>query len=419
MGRRLNPKPVKKIITRYESPDGKRATKDTPKARKVTTTSDTYYVCLPDLDTRKPVYHSLGTPDLQVAWHRLQQVLQDRKNRELGILDDASVQASRPIADHIADWLASLNHSGTTPKQVRQVGVRVSKLSDLAGFSRIADIRRSAVQAALSRMQTDNDISAQTRNHYLSHIHQFCRWLVEENRIKTDPLAGLSGVSVEGDRRHDRRIPTDEEIQILFDHLDDAAPKRKGMSGSCRALAYQTAMVSGLRANELRSLEWSSFNLETGTIRIRAVDAKNRKRTVQTIPSWLAEKLQTYKDAGGILWSRFPADYPGRLLKADLLAARTAWIDQADGPKERLHREQSTLCQHQTDGPDGPLFLDFHSLRHWYVTQVAGLEGISPSTMQSLVRHSDPRLTMKVYAKTKEGQVRSTVDRITLPTKKR
>jgi integrase len=200
--------------------------------------------------------------------------------------------------------------------------------------------------------------------------------------------------------------------------LDNDAPKRKGMSGPCRALAYMTAMASGLRANELRSLTWESFNLETGTIRVQAKDAKNRKRTIQTIPSWLAEKLSAWKDSGGMLWQGFPQGYPGRLLKADLLAARSQWIDQASDQQERKDRERSTVCQYQIDGPDGPLFLDFHSLRHWYVTELAGLEGISPSTLQSLVRHSDPRLTMKVYAKAKTDQVRSTVDRIRMPEKK-
>ena len=414
MGRKFDPKPIKKSITRYETKDGKRVTSTTPGARKIQTLSETYYVRLP-ADGRY-VFRSLETPDLQLAWHRLNVILLEKKQKELGIFDDASQHASRPISEHIADWLASLKNLPITEKQRRQLVARVSKLADKARWQKLADIKRGSAQAALSILQTDG-LSAQTRNHYLSHVHQFVRWLLEEKRITADPLDGLASVSVESDRRHDRRIPTDEEIGILFDHLNDQAPIRKGMVGPCRALAYMTAMASGLRAGELRSLDWAAFNLENGTIRLRAASAKNRRRTMQTIPSWLCQQLQAWKDAGGILWDGFPADWPGRLLKADLAAARQQWIDAASSTADKAKRERSTVCLYEVDSHDGPLFWDFHSLRHWYVTQVAGLEGISPSTMQALVRHSDPKLTLQIYAKSKSDQVRTTVDKIRLPNK--
>ncbi len=48
------------------------------------------------------------------------------------------------------------------------------------------------------------------------------------------------------------------------------------------------------------------------------------------------------------------------------------------------------------DGPDGPLYADFHSLRHAYVSGLAR-GGVSPKHAQELARHCDIHLTMMRY----------------------
>jgi hypothetical protein len=46
------------------------------------------------------------------------------------------------------------------------------------------------------------------------------------------------------------------------------------------------------------------------------------------------------------------------------------------------------------DGPDGPLYADFHSLRHSYLT-LGGRAGIDLRTLQELAGHSTPTLTAR------------------------
>lgn len=416
MGRRLDPKPRKVTIIRYQDPAGRRVHKSHPQAIRVKVQSDTYYVCLPDPITRKPVYHSLQTGELVLAWSRLRAILQQRREAELGLVDDFSRHSGRPILDHLEEWLSSVTAGGATDNRARLMRSRVARLIQAAGWQRIGEIRRAACQSALASLQSSG-LSAQTRNHYLSHVRQFVRWLVDEQRLRSDPLAGLSPISVEDDRRHDRRCPGDEEVEILFGHLAGRIGQpaiRMGMSGECRSLAYQVAMCSGLRAGELRSLTWDRIDLATGQINLGAAAAKNRRRTIQPLARWLCDLLAGWKAAGGTLWSAFPAGWPGRLLKADLALARESWIAQARGA-ERSRRESSPICLYQVAGPDGPLFWDFHALRHWYVSQVASQQGISPATMQALVRHSDPKLTLGVYAKARQDQLRSAADQIRLP----
>ncbi len=46
------------------------------------------------------------------------------------------------------------------------------------------------------------------------------------------------------------------------------------------------------------------------------------------------------------------------------------------------------------EGPDGPLYADFHSLRHSYLT-LGGRAGIDLRTLQELAGHSTPTLTAR------------------------
>jgi len=46
------------------------------------------------------------------------------------------------------------------------------------------------------------------------------------------------------------------------------------------------------------------------------------------------------------------------------------------------------------EGPDGPLYVDFHSLRHSYLT-LGGRAGIDLRTLQELAGHSTPVLTAR------------------------
>jgi len=421
MVRKLEPRRL--TIIRYHTPDGARCKSTDPGALKSTEQTAGYYLRIGGVDV------PLGTEDISDAWAVARRLLEERKSGPKA--DPAAVQAARPILDHMADWLAAVRAGDCGPKRLALLRARVSWIVERAGWRLVGDIRRSSCEVALAALRAeptartgvdaDGDArgrSAQTSNHYLSHVRQFARWLVQEDRLPRDPLAGSRGVKIDADRRHDRRSPGDEEVRVLFDHLFSRLGKprsRSGMSGECRALGYAVAMTTGLRANELRSLRESSFDLATGGVRLRAGAAKNRRRTLQPLPRWLCADLQAWFAGGGGTWETFPKDWPGRLLQADLGASREAWILAGGSVEEERRRIASSVCVYEVPTEDGPLFWDFHALRHWYVSQVAATAGISPSTMQSLVRLSDPKLTLQTYAKAQGNKVREAVDSIRIP----
>ena len=81
-----------------------------------------------------------------------------------------------------------------------------------------------------------------------------------DQRAESNPLTPLQGGNVRLDRRHDRRALSNDELVRLLDVAREG-PTRYRMTGPDRARLYQLAVETGLRANELRSLTWDSFDL--------------------------------------------------------------------------------------------------------------------------------------------------------------
>ena len=64
--------------------------------------------------------------------------------------------------------------------------------------------------------------------------------------------------------------------------------------------------------------------------------------------------------------------------------------------------------------PDGPGFADFHAMRHSFVSALAAA-GVGPKELQTLARHSDPRLTLGIYSHTRDELLTGAVDRLKVP----
>lgn len=397
------PHPFKVSITRYVNRRGKRCAKGTPGAKKVVVRSETYYVDFP-LPGGKRDRVSLQTDNLQLAWERLRLEQKRRHEEELGIRDRFTEAAEVPLSKHLEEWLATVEASGTTGKQLKALRNGVETLAEVAGWKRITDIDHDSAVLALAAIQKPGPgrpkgRSAQTRNHYRSHLRQFTAWAFAGGRLRADPLGRLERVDVSTDRRHDRRTPTDEEVARLFEALEKPdAVTLEGMSGPQRALGYRVAMATGLRANELRSLTWRNFDLEAGVAVLAAAYSKRRREDRIALPSWLVAMLRAWQEASGGLWEGFPAHHPGKVLQLDLAAAGVPY--------------------RTTSAAGNPLFFDFHSLRHYFCTLASHVAGISPRTLLALTRHSTVELAMGVYGTAQAGEVAAAVQQIRQPGKR-
>ncbi len=136
-------------------------------------------------------------------------------------------------------------------------------------------------------------MSAATINHHLRAVKSFCGWLVNERRISENPLANISLLNAQADRRVERHPYSVEELGLLL-AAAGAGGILHGMTGPDRALLYRTAVETGFRWSECRSLTRASFNFESepATVTIRAEDAKNGKEETLPLRPELAADLK-------------------------------------------------------------------------------------------------------------------------------
>lgn len=310
---------------------------------------------------------------------------------KFGILGTTRVAAGKPLAVHLENWEQSLLAKGSTAEYVGMLVSRVTSIVEGCDFRSFSDIAADKVETFLKGLRGEpKKLSAQTSNFYLQGIKQFCKWMVENLRASESPLRHLKGLNVRTDRRHDRRGFEVDEMKRLLKSTADVR-KRFGMTGPERAMLYRLAVETGLRANELRTLKVSSFDLNSYTVTILAGYSKHRREDV------LPLRPQTAAELGSFLAGKTPdaqvfrvPDKPAKMLRADLAATE----------EKNEKGEVTTKAIPYVDGAGR--YADFHALRHTTGTWLAA-NGVHPKVMQEIMRHSDINLTMR-YTHTLRGQ---------------
>lgn len=182
--------------------------------------------------------------------------------------------------------------------------------------------------------------------------------------IAVNPLEGIPKVADEFEGRFRRALSPDEIGRLL-----QVAPIH-------RAVVYQAILYTGLRRSELSGLKWGDLDFSVDPVRLRVPSSlsKNRKESTHFLRPELAETLRSFRPA-----TAKPGDFAFRGLvprvatfKRDLEAAGIPFED------ERGRR------------------VDIHALRTTFGTMLSA-SGVSPRVAMELMRHSDLKLTMKVY----------------------
>jgi integrase len=202
---------------------------------------------------------------------------------------------------------------------------------------------------------------------YAEAISAFCGWCVKNKLLDEDPLAALTTGNTEPTIK--RRVLTIAELQQLF--------------ATCypvRRLTYETAVLSGLRAGELRSLSLTHLDAARGGLKLDPAWTKNRETGFQPLPAWLISKLATQAI--------------GKPPTAKLLYVPLHLHRPFDHDLTRAGLEKKTA--------DGKL--DFHSLRVAYDNLILDC-GATVKEAQTWMRHSDPRLTMNTYGRTRNERL--------------
>jgi integrase len=236
---------------------------------------------------------------------------------------------------------------------------------------------RETVEALLAMRKPGASVG--TTNQYAMHLKVFGNWLVRPGRrLAANPFLDLEAGNESADRRHDRRELTAEELRHLLEVTRASGRVFRGLDGEARFVLYATACATGFRAGGLAGLTPECFDLDgrTPTVTLPVRSDKSRRGKLQPLPGDVAELLRGWlagKPAGQPVW---PGKWASQrsaalMLRRDLNAAGIPFVIR---------------------GPDGPLYADFHALRHTYLT-LGGRAGIDLRTLQELAGHSTADLT--------------------------
>ncbi len=335
--------------------------------------------------------------DKGAAQTMLNELVKKAERRGAGMEDPFEAHRRTPIADHIAVFRQFLEGKGNTEKHARLTCTRAQAIVDGCKFKRIGDVTPSAVVEWLKNERAAERIGIQSSNYYLACIKAFLAWLVKDGRTDRNPLVHLSGMNAKVDVRRERRSLPPDEFALFLEAARTGEPKRK-VNGEDRAMLYLLAASSGFRCSELASLTPESFDLDgdSPSVTVEAAYSKRRRQDIQPLPRDVATVLAAWlrgKPAQQYLWPGGWVNHAAKMVKADLAAARDAWIGKATTPEQTKEREKSAVLVFR-DNADH--VFDFHSLRHQYVSNLAAA-GVHPKIAQTLARHSTITLTMDRY----------------------
>ncbi|HEX8911944.1 MAG TPA: site-specific integrase [Humisphaera sp.] len=289
---------------------------------------------------------------------------------ELGLLDQQRLERLKPLTDHIDSYekVVAARKSNTVKHAKQQAG-KVRRLVKKLNAVSLADITEDRVLIALIDMK----VSVATRRHYLVAAKDFAKWMVKSKKAINNPLADVQPPSQYAQPTIERVPLTVEQFQKLMAHLGtfERYPHQFApWNAADRKLVYWTAVKTGYRQGELRSLRVRNvlFDAMPVQIVIKAGDAKNRTKGAVPIPDDLAVELKKYVRGRDLDEPLFPFPRTNHgivdMFRRDLNGAGIRW----------------------DFGENNPETVDFHTLRSTAITWWLDVDGLPAKRVQVLAR---------------------------------
>lgn len=303
-------------------------------------------------------------------------------------------------------WLASCEDAGLERSTVNQYRQHLDlHITPFIGTKRLNEITVPTVRAFIDALRDNGRSPAMQRavrvslGSLLSDAQE--RGLVVRNAVKD---IGRSKGKAASAARHDKPVevgvdlPTSAEVRAI---LTAATGKPR--------IFIMTAILTGMRASELRGLRWSDLDFQKNEVTIRQrADAyqeigspKSRKgRRTIPLPGDLVTALQAWKDdcPKGELDLVFPTgtgaiEYHANIVKRwfhppQIAAGVSVHSGQIDKRGEPIM---------------APKYTGLHALRHFYASwcinrpEDGGL-GLPPKVVQERMGHSSIQVTLDVYS---------------------
>lgn len=293
----------------------------------------------------------------------------------------------------------------------------------------VRQLKPDAVETYLNGL-AEGGASPRNVNAHLLIIKTVLRWAVSARLLPYNPLDCIK--KRKEFKVRPRRAMTPAELRAVLDVAVDGPARRKlrvyqnrprkdgtykpksvplalqaelAMQGRNNALAYRLMVEVGLRKSEAASLTWADVDLTAGTLTTRPWWTGNKNDKEETLPlsPGLLDALRRWRELHPQTTKVVAVS--DRLLECfydDLVAAGIAKRVplEADGNPILVDAEGrpcKTPAKWQIDTRDSAgRVLDLHALRHTFGTLLVA-SGADIKTVQSLMRHSTPALTLAIY----------------------
>jgi integrase len=304
---------------------------------------------------------SLGTPDRQVAERRRTELLAEKEREAAGIIAPRPLRdaAQRSLLEHLQDLLADLAAQGNSRKHLANIEHRCGILIQACGWKTAKDVTADSFQT----WRKDQSLTPKTLNDYLDAARRLFNWMKKHGRLVSNPLKSSEKGRTQGENSHPRRAFSEAEMkQLLISVPDD------------RKTIYLLAVHTGLRRGELTALRWGDVQLAAiePYLDVRDSTTKNHKPASMRLPGEVVAALEAIR--------------PAEVSDAEKVFLRFPRI-------ERFRRD---LIKANVEYQNEHGFADFHALRNTFCTNL-GNAGVAPAVRQALMRHSDSKLTERIY----------------------
>ena len=304
----------------------------------------------------------LHVTDERVAEQKMAKLIQELEQEAAGIIAPKLMRdaAQTPIAGHLKSFLADIEAKGRSKNTLGKYRNCIPKLCKRCGWVMVRDI----TSQSFCQWRAASGLGPKTLNDLLGAMSSLLQWMERQQLILANPLKHAGKIT--------NRNPKAYRRALSLEHIE----KLLAVAPLHRAMVYLTALYTGLHRAEMNGLKWEAFDLEStpALLRVPSSISKNKKGTTHELRAELAEALRAYRPAS---------------------AKASDWAFKGHVPRVHLIKRDLTAAGIPFEDEQGRR-VDLHALGHTFITLLSA-SGVAPRVAMALARHSDLKLTMRVY----------------------
>ncbi len=266
------------------------------------------------------------------------------------------------------------------------------------GATEVGDITTKAInEIALEMLNTQ---SHNTTNKCIKYLKSMLNWGVESEIILSNPIAKIK--LLPNKRVKLRRALTVDEAKAL---IKEAPPSYR--------IIWRFFLSTGLRRNELTTLTWDHIDLDSKTVRVAKSKTAAGKRTIPLSADLVTELSKTKNKKGLVFKTQNNGTRTNNLIR-ELRRHMKRVLLASQGIPCGSKMSRTTIKKNKEALEEIELDLqkiDIHALRYTFCTHLIG-SGVDIKTVQGLMGHSSPEVTLRVYAQYCHGNAESAIEKL-------